>query len=348
MLTKKQIKEIREALDQSQNPLFYFHDDQDGLCSYILLRRYLGRGKGVPVKKIPMPEEYFRRVNEFNPDAIFALDLPHISKEFFNEVEKINLPVIWIDHHDMDIKLPKFVKYYNPFLSKARKYEPVSLFCQQIADIKQDVWISLAGCISDKMIPNFYKDFLKQYPELGIKAKDAFDIYYGAELGKLCQMLGAGLKDKTTNVMKMIRFLIDVKNPYDVLNENKDNATMHERFNEIDSKFQKLIEKAKISYEGGNLLFFTYSADTGMSSSIANYLSYLFKDKIIAVGHIQGEEVKFSIRGDGIREKILKILKKIKNSRGGGHGGAVGVKIDLQSLDFFEKELRKSIEKDKS
>ena len=347
MLTKKQIKEIKEALDQSQNPLFYFHDDQDGLCSYILLRRFLGRGKGVPVKKIPMPGEYFRRVTEFNPDMIFALDLPDISKEFFDEVEKLNIPIVWIDHHEMEIKPKRFLKYYNPFLNKKRKYEPVSLLCQQIANNKQDEWISLAGCISDKMIPNFYKDFLKQYPELGIKAKDAFDVYYNSDIGKICKMLGAGLKDKTTNVMKMIRFLVDAKNPYDVLNETKDNSTMHEKFNEINTKFNKLTEKAKIGYDRGKVLFFRYSGDTSMSSSVANYLSYVFSDKIICVSYISGEEVRLSIRGENIRESVLKILKKIKNSYGGGHEGAVGAGMNLSSLDFFEKELGKLIDKRK-
>ena len=347
MLTKKQIKEIREALEQSQNPLFYFHDDQDGLCSYILLRRYLGRGKGIAVKKIPMPQEYFRRVTEFNPDAIFVLDLPDISKEFFDEVAKLNLPVIWIDHHDIDLKLPKFVRYYNPFLSKKKKYEPVSLLCQQIANNKQDEWISLVGCISDKMIPDFYKDFLKQYPELGIKAKDAFDVYYNSDLGKICKILGAGLKDKTTNVMKMIRSLIDAKNPYDVLNENKNNSEMHEKFNEINAKFNKLTEKAKAGYNGGEILFFRYAGDTSMSSSVANYLSYLFSDKIVCVSYINGEEVRLSLRGENVRESVLKVLKKIKNSYGGGHGGAVGAGMNLSSLDFFEKEFRKLIEKRK-
>ena len=347
MLTKKQIKEIREFLEQSQNPLFYFHDDQDGLCSYILLRRFLGRGKGVAVKKIPMPGEYFRRVKEFNPDVIFILDIADVSKEFFDEVEKLNLPVVWIDHHDGNFKLPKFVKYYNPFLNKKKKYEPVSLLCQQIVGNKNDEWISLIGCISDKMIPEFYKNFLKQYPELGIKAKDAFDIYYNSDLGKICKMLGAGLKDKTTNVMKMIRFLVDAKNPYDVLNENKNNSAMHEKFNEINNKFNKLIEKAKAGYVGGEIVFFRYAGDTSMSSSVANYLSYLFSGKIICVSYINGQDVRISIRGESIRGDALKILGKIKDSYGGGHDNAVGAGMQLKDLDFFEKEFKKLIEKRK-
>ena len=232
----------------------------------------------------------------------------------------------------------------NPFL-KSKKYEPVSLLCQQIAGNKQDEWISLVGCISDKMIPSFYKDFSKQYPELSIKANDAFDVYYKSELGKISKILGAGLKDKTTNVMKMIRFLIDVKGPHDVLNESKDNSTMHEKFNEINSKFQKLVEKAKAGYEGGKILFFRYSGDTAMSSSVANYLSFLFNDKIICVSYLNGDEVRISIRGEGVKESVLKVIKKIKGAHGGGHGGAVGVGLRLSDLDFFEKELQKLIDK---
>ena len=348
MLTKKQIQEVIDALKSSQNPLFYFHDDQDGLCSYLLLRRFLGRGKGIPVKKIPMPQEYFRRVKEFNPDVIFALDLPDISNEFFTEIEKVNLPMVWIDHHDIKIKLPKFVKYYNPFLKDKKHYEPVSLLCQKITNNKQDEWMSLIGCISDKMVPKFYKDFSKQYPELCIKAKDGFDIYYKSDFGKMCRILGAGLKDRTTNVMKMIKFLINARSPYDVLNETKENKEMHAKFKEINSKFTKLIEKVKARDGGKKILFFKYSGDTSMSSTLANYLSYLFPKLIIVIAYVKEQEVKLSIRGKNVRKVLLNILNRIENSYGGGHRGAVGAGMQLKDLGFFESEFQRLIEKRKS
>ena len=46
MLTTKQISEIKEHLNNAQNPLFFFDNDPDGLCSFILLQRYIKRGKG--------------------------------------------------------------------------------------------------------------------------------------------------------------------------------------------------------------------------------------------------------------------------------------------------------------
>ena len=76
MLTKKQIEEIRGHLNSSQNPLFLFDNDQDGLCSFLLLQKYLGRGKGFPVKSSPsLTQDYFRKVEEFNADYIFVLDM---------------------------------------------------------------------------------------------------------------------------------------------------------------------------------------------------------------------------------------------------------------------------------
>ena len=37
MLTKKEINEIRENIENSKNPLFFYDDDPDGVCSFLLL-----------------------------------------------------------------------------------------------------------------------------------------------------------------------------------------------------------------------------------------------------------------------------------------------------------------------
>ena len=71
MLTKNQIQEIKEHLEKAQNPLFFFDNDSDGLCSFLLLQRHIGRGKGIPVKTFPsLDESYFRKITELNPDYI--------------------------------------------------------------------------------------------------------------------------------------------------------------------------------------------------------------------------------------------------------------------------------------
>ncbi len=110
MITETQLKEIKKYLDESENPLFFYDDDNDGLCSYLLLRKYLGRGKGVCVRGQPMiSSEFLRYVTEHMPDKIFVLDKPIIDQEF---IDKVNVPIIWIDHHGPIER--EGVKYYNP------------------------------------------------------------------------------------------------------------------------------------------------------------------------------------------------------------------------------------------
>ena len=53
MLTLKQITEIREHLEKAQNPLFLFDNDNDGLTSFLILQRFIGRGKGIAIKTFP-------------------------------------------------------------------------------------------------------------------------------------------------------------------------------------------------------------------------------------------------------------------------------------------------------
>ena len=65
MLSKKQIEEIRDSLEKSQNPLFFFDNDVDGFCSFIILQKAIGRGKGVAIKSFPdLDKTYLRKVEE--------------------------------------------------------------------------------------------------------------------------------------------------------------------------------------------------------------------------------------------------------------------------------------------
>ncbi|MBA7634037.1 hypothetical protein ES703_41611 [subsurface metagenome] len=153
MLTKNQISQIKEHLDKAQNPLFFFDNDVDGLCSFLLLQRCIGRGKGVAIKSFPgLIVDYFRKVGELNADYIFILDKPVVSEEFWKRVEQINIPVVWIDHHEINKEdIPEFVNYYNPLFNKSKSNEPVTALCYQIINKKNDLWLAVIGCISDKV-----------------------------------------------------------------------------------------------------------------------------------------------------------------------------------------------------
>jgi len=345
MLTTKQISDIREHLEKAQNPIFFYDNDQDGLCSFLLLAKYIGRGKGVAVKSYPeMDANYFKKVLELNSDYIFVLDKPVVAEGFWKEAEQHNIPSVWIDHHDVQCQIPGFVDYYNVMLNKKKSNEPVTALCYQITNKKEDLWIAIAGCISDKYIPDFYKDFQEKYPELSVKSNNAFDILYKSQIGKIARILGFGLKDSVTNVVRMQKFLLDSKNPYDLLEENNKNKTIYNNFNKNFNKYNNLLDKAKASYNPKEkILFFQYAGETSLSADISNELSYLYPSKYIVVFRVYGVKVNISMRGKDVKDIIIEAIEGLENARGGGHQDAVGGQIKIEDIEKFREKLENII-----
>src|SRR3989339_645488 len=331
MLTSEQILEIREHLETAQNPIFFFDNDPDGLCSFLILQRFIERGKGIPIKSFPkLIDDYFRKVVEFNADYIFILDKAEVSDKFWEKVKEVTIPVVWIDHHAFKFEdIPDFVNYYNSFDAKNN----------------DSVWFGVAGCIADKFVLEFYNDFMKKYSDLGIKSNEAFETCYKSEIGKIAKFFTFGLKDRTTNVINMLKFLMSVHSPYEVLSENSKNSAMHKRFREIDEKYQRLIERAKeIGNDEGKLLYFQYGGDLSISSDLSNEVSFLFPDKIIVIAYVSGYKANISGRGKNIRKVILEIIGGLEGATGGGHQDAVGAQVQIEDLEFFKKELKEKVE----
>lgn len=349
MLTKEQIKEIKEHLDKAQNPLFFFDNDPDGLCSFLLLQRYLGRGKGVAVRSYPeMDANYFRRVNELDADYIFILDKPVVSKGFFEAVRQVNIPVVWIDHHEVQEKVPDFVNYYNVVLNKPKTNEPVTALCYQITERKEDLWLAVIGCISDHFIPEFYPEFLEKYPDLGIETDEPFKVLYESQIGRISSMLNFSLKDSITNVVRMQKFLMKAKTPYEVLEENKENKSLREKFNEVDRKSKKLVKEALEGVsEGDKIIFFQYAGELSISSEISNELMYRFPEKYIVVMRVAGGWASASCRGKNIRKYLLKALEGLEDATGGGHRDAVGARVKEQDVEKFKENMKHVVEDSK-
>ena len=338
MLTEKQISEIREHLESAQNPLFFFDNDADGLTSYLLLRRFIGRGNGVVVKSYPgLDESYTRKIREFNPDKIFILDKPEVKESFFEYTRERNLPVVWIDHHG--VKPCEGIHYYNPMANSPPNNEPVSYICQKVS--QKDEWVSILGCIGDYYLPEFTSKLAKEFPDLLLKHKTPSEMRYESEMGKLTRIVEFALKDKTSNVMRMLRALIAAKGPYEILKGEKPYEFMIKRYEQIKKKYDALLSKAK-SLKHGKLIFFRYSGDLSISAEISNELSYYYPDKAVVVAYVRDDVVKVSLRGGNKdwREIVSKIIKELGGT-GGGHEKACGMVVRLKDMDKFKELLEK-------
>ncbi len=351
MLTEKQIEEVREHLNNAQNPLFYYDNDADGLCSFVLLRKFIGRGKGVAVRSFPdLDLGYARKVQELNADYIFVLDKPVISREFLEEMNKLNLPVIWIDHHDVSSEnlsqgYPN-LEIYNPAKNTGedKSQEPVTYLAYKIANKKEDLWIAMAGCISDHFLPDFVSEFKKRWPEYWTdkKIKYPFDAYFGTEIGKIAIAFNFGLKDSTSNIVKLQNFLIDVKEPREIFEESGKNYDFRRKHKEIRERYDSLLEKARKNVKE-KVLYFEYAGDLSISSELSNELSYMYKDKYIIVAYKKGGISNVSLRGRNVKKILANVLEKMQDASGGGHEDAVGARVKIEDLEKFRELLEKEI-----
>ncbi len=342
MLSQEQIEEIKGHLERAQNPIFLFDNDCDGLISFILLRRFIDRGKGVAIKSFPeLDESYLRRVEEFGSDYIFVLDKPQISKEFIEEARKKSIPIVWIDHHDVNPGLEGVsnVSYYNPIYSKEKSSEPTSFLAYSIAGVKKDNWLAMIGCVADNFLPDFSEEVIKEHKELFSKhPKSAFDILYESEFGKLVSMLSFGLKDRTSNVVAMINLLFKINSPSEILTEDEKNFKIRKRYESVNSVYQKLLDKAKrVARASKKVVFFQYGGELSMSADIANEISYRFPGKVVIVAYLKGSIANVSIRGKSVRNATLRVVEAIEGSRGGGHEHATGAKVSVEDLDKLRK-----------
>ncbi|MEA3248080.1 MAG: DHHA1 domain-containing protein [Nanoarchaeota archaeon] len=340
MISSEQLQEIRNWLETSQNPLFFFDNDADGLCAFLILQRAIGRGKGVAIKSFPdLKEQYLKKVEELNPDVIFILDKPCVSKEFVEGIEERGLPIIWIDHHET--KTPKEIIEKTFYFNSIPSAEPTTYIAQKIFNRQEDLWLAIIGCIGDVYMPDFAEKFSKENPELFNSQLSAFDALHSSEIGKMVRMLNFGLMDTTTNVVKLLKYLFKAKNAYDLLEENQYTKQLHKRNSQLNEFYNKQIDKAEANYdEKSSLLFFSYSGNTSMSSEIANRLYYNHKDKLIIVAFKRPEKINISIRGKNALKITYEAIKDIENATGGGHENATGAMVPIDEFEKFKENIK--------
>ena len=343
MLTKEQIHEIRGWLERSQSPVFFFDNDLDGLASFLLLRRYINRGKGVAIKSFPdLNVAYTRKLYELKPDVIFILDKPLVSEGFIKTAREMGLPIVWIDHHPIQ-QICEGIYYYNPLQNEPKSMEPVAYWCYKIVENQKDLSIAMLGCLADWYMPEFADKFKEKYSDIFSNFKNVEEAMYKTEFGKLLKILNFALKDKTSNVVKLLKELYHIDNPYDLLKENSKFEKTIEHADLVTKKYDALIEKAKSIAENtkDGLLFFKYGGTLSLSGDLSNEIYYNYPDRIVVVAYVIGEKVNISLRGKiDIRIVVKKALEGIDGT-GGGHEHACGSTISLKDLPKYIENIQK-------
>ncbi|MAG78519.1 hypothetical protein CL616_04100 [archaeon] len=339
MITPEDIKKIKDYLEKSENPLFFFDDDPDGLASFLLLWKHIGRGHGVMVKGKPeVSEEYVRKVNEYHPDKVFILDKPMLSQDFVN---KDNVPIIHIDHHP-PIKI-KGTHYFNPLLNDPKDNRPTSYWCYQVT--QQNQWIAMIGIIGDWFIPEFAKEFTKKYPKILPKVNNPAQALFNTEFGKLVKVFSFIQKGKTSDTMRCVRVLTRINNPNEILEQTtKEGKFIYRYYEKVNKEYEKVLEEAK-KKSGDKLILFTYpSLKDSFTGNLANELSSKYPNKLIIIGRDKGDKVIMSLRSEkyNVRDIIEKAVEGL-DGYGGGHEHACGSNISKDDYSEYIKRIKEQL-----
>tara|TARA_Y100000310_G_scaffold291681_1_gene319800 strand:+ start:5215 stop:6246 length:1032 start_codon:yes stop_codon:yes gene_type:complete len=343
MLGEKQYKELKKELDECQRPLFFFDDDPDGLSAFLLFYRYKGEGKGIIVKTHPKLDlTLLPKVEEYNPDKIFILDVAVVEQEF---VDKCKRPVIWVDHHGpSDINN---VKYFNPRLKDKGKHCPTSELCY--GAVKQDQWIAAVGTVADWFYTDSVKKFQKKNPKLIPEdLKKAPDVIYNSRLGTLIRVFSFILKGTTNDAMKYIKVLTRINDPEEILSQTTAQGKfIWKRFVTINELYQRLWKDARQAVGKETLVPYVYDANVmSFSADISNEMIYRNPDKVVLVARKKNGEVKGSLRC-GTKRVLPPILEKSLmgiEGYGGGHEQACGFCVKEEDFYRFIANLKRELD----
>ncbi|HII15862.1 MAG TPA: hypothetical protein HA362_06135 [Nanoarchaeota archaeon] len=337
MITEEQMAEFRKLLDESERPMFFFDDDPDGLCSYLLLKKYAKKGRGVAVKSSPvLGAQYSRKIQEYGPDMVFVLDKPVVEQDF---VDEARVPVVWLDHHP-PVHLSG-VSYFNPLLNDEKDNRPVSYWCYRITG--QNQWIAMAGCIGDWFIPEFANDFAKEHPDLLPAVVEQGQMLYDTPMGQLSRILSSILKGSTSDVVSCISALEKVREPEEILNGTTPAGRYvlkyHKKINKV---YEKLLHKAMEASGNDDFLVFTYPmTKMSFSGDLANELLHRLPGKFIIVARMKSDTAAISMRSKShIIPPMLKLALEGLGGYGGGHDHACGGSIVVKDFPVLVERLR--------
>ena len=344
MLSPKQITFLKEELATAKNPLFLFDDDPDGLCSFLLLYRMHREGHGTVVKSLPKITSLFlRKVQEYNPDKVFILDMPLVDQEFIDQAKR---PVFWLDHHQPLER--KNVYYFNPRLNDPNIYLPTTRMAYQISQNPEDLWLAMIGCLGDYHFPDFRPEFIKKYPHLLSSQADLEQALHHEPVSQLIQIFSFLLKGKTSEVNKCVKILTRIKSPDDILFQKTSSGKyIYKRFEKINQRYQPLLQRAKEQAKKakGPLVVFTYTEQSwSFTSELANELIYLYPEKIVLVARKKSGEMKCSLRSKKIPLPLLleKALLGLEGY-GGGHEFACGANLKEHDWQQFLTNLKREL-----
>ena len=332
-------------IKSTDNVVVIFNNDGDGICSCILINKYLETKKNKPyIISQPMPTEknLIRKVQTTVPTKIIILDIAIDQQQNVLKNLAGMCDILVIDHHQIsrDMNSDSIV-HYNPRFEKPGIYKSTSYcaykICSALHDTGEFLWIAAVGMVSDYNL-DFSQDLVKEsVKKYSLKS----DILYETHFGRLADMISAAKAMKALMCEEMVWLFNSMKGPEDFSVKGSDKLV--ESFKTIENEMMSIMADAEQNSEkDGKILFYNIKSRYNLASPVSTKLSEKHLDKLVLVYEKTGNRIKVSGRNQAKKFDVGRILQTATRglkASGGGHDAAGGATLETKDWEKFKERL---------
>ncbi|MFC2143336.1 DHH family phosphoesterase [Candidatus Aenigmatarchaeota archaeon] len=334
--------EFLKNIHPDDDIIIIFNNDGDGICSCSMLMKFLKMKKRPYIISQPMPmdKNLVNRVKTGFPKKIIFLDLN--ADQQHNIVKKLEgiCNILIIDHHKPFRNLNSSrVVHHNPRFKDKEIYQSTSYLvykiCSEIKDMSDHLWMAAVGIVSD-YDTRFSTDVVDQVKE---KYKIHEEKLYDTLFGRISDMISASNSTKSINCEYIVDQFFKANGPEEIMNNEK----MLKVYTDVENEIKRIMEDFDKTGEIiGNFIFYNLKSSYNMRSPISTKISDKHIGKTVIVYQKIGTKVKLSMRNQGGKVDITKLLKKATlglKASAGGHERAAGAIMNVTDWEKFKERL---------
>jgi hypothetical protein len=254
---KSKLAKAKSLISSAERPIFFFDDDVDGLCSFLVLYRMMRAGKGHIMKTKPVVEHHLlRNVQDYNADLVVILDMPNVDPGF---VDECPVPIIWLDHHEPASYAGEAL-YINPLEHNKQAY-PTSYWAYLIAEDEENLWRAETGVISDwQIVPPLHEEAQERLASLVPKGHTKpQEFLFDSPIGNLIKIFMFNLKGSSSDVRKSINTLTRIETAEEILEQKTPAGKfIYKRYLNLVSEYDKLLSDITSKEYPGSIVLYRY------------------------------------------------------------------------------------------
>lgn len=372
--TVKSFSKLVESYNSQTRVGLLYDDDPDGVCSGVILEKFLGLREIPVVERIPLSRELIPFSEEFNAkikerriDSLIITDLNITNFGFFENFNLFkqkfpDVDIVIFDHHQDGSDYG--IEYYfntdnlqkqisgSQFCCSKFVFEVCKLIDPKVAEYS---WIKAIGIIGDSNQITWKRDIVSLIEKINesISAGDddskkeylipeEFEDFYQNPFGEVSNLVFYGLSKSSKEIFKIYDVIYNAEDIFSVLDSLSSYSEIEEEINDYIDDFN-YYEKNNWDPKEFSVFEMEIKSDYDINCILSNKLSYKNPDILFMIYRKDKDGfiyASFRLQNKSINTGMLaEIANSFPEGNGGGHIQASGIKIRKDDFKEFKSKF---------